>query len=142
MKSLVNQVHELHLANRPDIYNDGNACPLGYFEKIMNDENSFKYGYVLDDKIVGVIIGSRQVTNSIPILKSRDIYFIDDIVVDKNYRRQGIARELYHFLLEKAKLENIDSIELVVWSFNKDAINFYKMFGMKEKHIRFEQKIK
>ncbi len=33
---------------------------------------------------------------------------------------------LYNYLLDKAKKENVDSIELNVWSFKKYAINFYE----------------
>lgn len=142
VKSLEYQVHELHLAARPDIYNDGNPCPTGYFERIMNDKDSFKYTYVIDENIVGILIGTKQITNSIPILKPRNIYFIDTIVVDKNFRGQGIAKKLYNYLFDKAKTEDIDFIELSVWAFNHNAINFYKSLGMTEKHIEFEQKVK
>lgn len=137
---LVYQVHELHLSNRPDIYNDANPCPLGYFENIINSE-SIKYAYVEDNKIIGVVLGKKEVTNSIPILKPRIVYYIDDIVVDKNFRHKGIGKKLYNYVLDKAKDDEVDSIELTVWAFNRDAINFYKSLGMNEKNIRFEQKI-
>ena len=34
------------------------------------------------------------------------------------------------------------NIELMVWGFNENAINFYKNLGMNIKNLRFEQKIK
>ena len=103
---------------------------------------SIKYAYVEDNKIIGVVLGKKEVTNSIPILKPRIIYFIDDIVVDKNFRHKGIGKKLYNYVLDKAKDNKVDSIKLTVWAFNRDAVNFYKSLGMNEKNIRFEQKIK
>lgn len=142
VKNLVYQVHELHLENRPDIYNDANPCPMGYYERVISDSESIKYAYVFDDKILGIVMGEKQESKSLPILKSRVIYFIDDIVVDKNSRHEGIGRKLYNYVLEKGKSNGADAIELNVWAFNKNAIEFYKSLGMQEKNIKYEQKLK
>ena len=37
VRILVKQIHELHLSNRPDIYNDGESFPKEYFEKVLSD---------------------------------------------------------------------------------------------------------
>ena len=142
MKKLVYQVHELHLKNRSDIYNDGNPCPIEYFEKVLNSLESIKYAYIEQDTIVGLVMGEKQESKSLPIFKSRSIYFIDDIVVDKDYRHKGIGKKLYNYVLDKAKKNDIDSIELNVWAFNQNAISFYKSLGMSEKNIKYEQKLK
>ena len=83
-------------------------------------------------------MAEKQKSKSLPIAKERTTYFINDIVVDKNYRRKKIARKLYDLLLEKAKLEKVNSIELNVWAFNEDAIKFYESLGMKVKNMKFE----
>lgn len=44
-KILVNQVHELHLKNRSDIYINGNSLPKEYFESIVNDNDCINYVY-------------------------------------------------------------------------------------------------
>lgn len=142
VKILVRQIHELHLSNRSDIYNDGEAFPKEYFEKVLNDANNLNYVYIENKKIVGVLNASLQYTNSLPIIKPRTYYFIENIVVDKNHRRKGIAKKLFHYLTLKAKENNIDSIELNVWAFNKDAIKFYESMGMNIKNIRMEIKSK
>lgn len=138
---LINQVHEIHLENRPDIYNEGNPCPMGYYERILSQKDFIKCAYVEDNKIIGVLLVEKQ-EKSLPILKNRSVYFVDDIVVDKNSRHKGIGKKLYNYLLEKAKQNNISSIELDVWAFNKNATRFYKSLGMEEMRISFEQKIK
>ena len=142
VRILVKQIHELHLSNRPDIYNDGESFPKEYFEKVLNDANNLNYVYIENKKIVGVLIATIQHTNPLPIIKPRTFYFIENIVVDKNHRRKGIAKKLFSYLTLKAKENNIDSIELNVWSFNTEAIKFYESMGMNIKNIRMETKSK
>lgn len=142
VRILVKQIHELHLSNRPDIYNDGESFPKEYFEKVLSDANNLNYVYVENKKIVGALNASLQHTNPLPIIKLRTFYFIENIVVDKNHRRKGIAKKLFHYLTLKAKENNIDSIELNVWSFNTEAIKFYESMGMNIKNIRMETKSK
>ena len=136
VRILVRQIHELHLSNRPDIYNDGESFPKECFEKVLSDVNNLNYVYVENKKIVGVLNATLQHTNPLPIIKPRTYYFIENLVVDKNHRRKGIAKKLFNYLTLKAKENNIDSIELNVWSFNTEAIKFYESMGMNIKNIR------
>lgn len=138
VKKLVYQVHELHLKNRPDIYIDGNPLPIEYFEKIINDKNSLNYVYEEDGEIVGILTASKQTSRPLQIAKSRIVYFIDDIVVDSNHRKKGIGKKLFNYLLEQAKQDNVDAIELNVWSFNENAIKFYESLGMTVKNMKME----
>lgn len=142
VKILVRQIHELHLSNRPDIYNDGESFPKECFEKVLSDVNNLNYVYVENKKIVGVLNATLQHTNPLPIIKPRTYYFIENLVVDKNHRRKGIAKKLFNYLTLKAKENNIDSIELNVWSFNTEAIKFYESMGMNIKNIIMEIKSK
>ena len=142
VRTLVKQIHELHLSNRPDIYNDGESFPKEYFEKVLSDANNLNYVYIENKKIVGVLNATLQHTNPLPIIKPRTYYFIENLVVDKNHRRKGIAKKLFSYLTLKAKENNIDSIELNVWSFNTEAIKFYESMGMNIKNIRMEIKSK
>ena len=141
LRKLVYQVHELHYSNRPDIYIDGNPLPLEYFNGILNDTTAFYYVYVEDNKILGLLMATKKNNRAILISKKRTIYFIEDIVVDKNSRRKGIGKKLYYFLKEQASKEKIDAIELNVWAFNESAIKFYESLGMLVKNMKFEQLI-
>lgn len=87
-------------------------------------------------------MATKQSSRSIPITKQRITYFIEDIVVDEFSRRKGIGKKLYDFLVEKAIIENIDVIELNVWSFNESAIKFYESLGMSVKNMKLEQSLK
>lgn len=141
LRNLVYQVHELHYLNRPDIYIDGNPFPLEYFNKILNDKNALSYVYEENHKILGLLTASKKKNGTIPIVKQRTTYFIDDIVVDKNFRRKGIGKKLYDFLKEQSSKEKIDAIELNVWAFNEPAIRFYESLGMSIKNMKLEQSL-
>ena len=55
--------------------------------------------YIEDEKVVVVLIATLQHTNPLPIIKPRTFYFIEIIVVDKNYRRKGIAKSYLNIFL-------------------------------------------
>lgn len=142
VKKIVYQVHELHYKNRPDIYVDGNPLPLEYFNEMLNNDSTFNYVYEEDNKICGLLMATKKSNSSIPIAKQRTTYFIEDIVVDINYRKRGIGKKLYCFLKEQANNDNVDAIELNVWAFNESAIKFYESIGMSVKNMKFEQSLK
>ena len=136
---LVYQGHELHYEHRPDIYVDGNPLPKEYFDNMLNDENALNIVFEENGKIMGLLMAEKKHNNAIPIAKERITYFIDDIVVDSNYRRKGIGKALYEYLLNIAKSDKIDSIELNVWAFNKSALKFYESLGMTVKNMKLEK---
>lgn len=88
LKELVSQVHELHYTNRPDIYLDGNPLPKEYFENILKNENNINLVYEENNTIKGLLLAEKKENNKISITRERKIYFINDIVIDKKYRRQ------------------------------------------------------
>ncbi len=138
-KRLIYQIHEIHYNNRPDICVDGNPLPIKYFKNSINDENAINYVYEEDNHIVGLLMATKKNSNAIPIAKNRCIYFIEDIVIDNNYRRKNIGKKLFECLQKKAIEEQIDAIELNVWAFNESAINFYEALGMSLKNMKFEK---
>ena len=123
----------------PNVYSYTYKKKDGFkIEYELMEESSFVNVYEEDNNIVGIIMAEKQNSKPLPIAKERTTYFINDIVVDKNYRRKKIAKKLYDLLLEQAKKEKVNSIELNVWAFNEDAIKFYESLGMKVKNMKFE----
>ena len=54
------------------------------------------------------------------------------VMVDKEFREDGIGKFLIDFILEKAKAMKIKIVSLTVFSDNEIAIKLYKQFGFKE----------
>lgn len=139
---LITQVHSLHVKERSDIYKDINPlCIESFIEKLSKDTNIYLVA-VVENKIIGFCFSQIKEISNNEIMKDRKILHIEDICVDENNRKNGIGKKLYNKIIELAKEINIDSIELMVWGFNKNAIKFYESLGMNIKNLRFEQKVK
>ena len=77
---------------------------------------------------------------NIDLLKNRYYAYIDEICIRKNFRRQGLGKILFEYIYSLVKDKAVDSLELGVWSFNKEAVEFYKAMGMTVKNLRMEKK--
>ena len=140
--ALEKQVYAIHYAQRPDIYNDtDNILPKEYYYSLIDNPNYIALGIEIDEKRVAIILSEIKETNNIPVIKKRRFCLIEDLVVDKDYRKKGYATLLFNTLKEKVSKLGINNIELTVWSFNKEAIAFYEAIGMNIKNIRYELKI-
>lgn len=141
INNLVNEVHNLHVKNRPDVYvNIDNPLLKERFTELLNSDN-IKLFVVEDDKnkeLVAYSILKFMNTQSISILIEKKFAFIDDFCVKSNYKKKGIGKLLFEYIVDYAKSSNASSLELVVWEFNKDAIKFYETMGMHTRNRRME----
>jgi len=139
--NLMLEGHDLHLKNRPDIFKGGKKDVENYVKSLLENGLSYKYVYLIDSNIVGLIFTTIKYNMSSELTKERKTAFIEYIVVSKNYQRKGIGTKLYEHLYNELKNKDIDSIELCVWEFNKEAVKFYESLGMNIKNMRFESTI-
>ena len=90
------------------------------FSKIIdNNSDILSFGFYDNNLLVGFVEYS----------KSFEVIDIIDIVVDKSYRRKGIATKLLNYLIDYYK--DVDSIFLEVNENNKSAIEFYTVNNFK-----------
>lgn len=68
---------------------------------------------------------------------NKKVAYMDDLCIDKRFRGQGIGKKLFNFAVDIAKEKGAKRLDLMVWSFNKNAINFYSELGMKPSKIYF-----
>lgn len=141
IQNLIVQVHKLHVKSRSDIYKDIDPIDMDTFEEELGEDTNIYLVAETKNKIVGICFAKiREIANN-KIMKARKILHIEDICVDENIRRREIGKKLYDEIVKLAEEHKVQSIELMVWGFNKNAINFYKNLGMGIKNLRFEQKI-
>ena len=133
---ILNQVQELHIGWRPDIYKPNNTLlPKNTFADLVK-ENTF-YVAEKDGKVIGILeLLFRHIET--PAHVTRDIVFIDTMAVDAPYRGMGVG----HLFFEKVKQikaeKNLDGIELQVNAKNKAAWEMYHKYGFTEKSINME----
>jgi len=75
-----------------------------------------------------------KITSSpdLPIFKKKDYAQIEDCVVDKDYRNLGIGTELFIKAKQWAQKRGLINIQLIVWTKNEKARDFYLKRGFKD----------
>ncbi len=79
------------------------------------------------NKIVGMI---TLVIYRIPVWKKG---WIEDLVVDKKYRNQGIATKLINYAIEKAKVNDVLSLNFTSRPERETANRLYEKLGFKKR---------
>ena len=135
-KRIMDQVQELHVQWRPDIYkrNDELFSAETFREAVAND---FFYVAETDGKVVGVIgLILRHVEN--PSHVTRDIVYVDSMAVDEAFRGMGVGHALLDKAKEIAEEKHCQGVELQVNARNKQAYEMYTKYGFTEKSINLE----
>ena len=87
------------------------------------------------------IIGHLHYKFSPNAVRGKNIGFLDDIYVDTQYRKLGIAKKLINHLVKIGKKNKWEIIRWHCDTNNYDAINYYLKFSNKKKWYTFELKI-
>ena len=133
---IMQQVQDMHVTWRPDIYKRGDiVLPYEVFKKAVQDK-----GFLvaeIDSQIVGLLffmIHHIESTNHV----ARDILFIDSMAVADGYRGKGIGRSLFAFVKDILHQRSLNGIELQVNAKNLIARAMYEKYGFSEKSVNME----
>ena len=136
---LMQQLHKIHVSGRPDLYIDlEHPYSVEEFENLVENENVICYAAEEDHAVVGFCAATMR--NRSNMVEMRTAY-IDDMVVDSNYQRKGIAKKLFKTVESEAKKLGAKRVDLMVWEFNKSAIELYRSLGMKPQRYIFEKSL-
>ncbi len=91
--------------------------------EVLEKKHAFVLGAFDREKLVG--IGSLHIVQMIAGSKG----LIEEVVVDENYRRQGIARNITQKLLDKGKDLRLKYADLTSRPNKEAANNLYKSLG-------------
>lgn len=140
--NLLLQLHNIHVEARPDIYKDVDPIDKKIYERDLKDITKINFVAEKNNKIVGVCFAEIKKTITNDVMRDRTIINIRDLCVEVKERRKGIGKLLYDEVIKIAGRLKVDSVELMVWGFNEEAIRFYEKIGMDIKNLRFEKKIR
>ena len=122
-----------HYNGRPDIFSNKSDEELkeDLINSIMNDNIM-----VLEDenRIVGYI--QYEIRE-----KHAKTMWVDQLVIDKQYQKKGYGKLLLDKVIELAKQENCERIELECWAFNDNAVGMYNHIGFSEQRVKLEKKL-
>ena len=135
------ELHTLHVEARPDIY-----APLAHpyseeeFLEIIEDGKHIAIA-VKDEENCMMGFGIATLREKSGMVDGMKTAYVEDVFVHKEYRRQGIAKEIFEQLEKQAKEQGAERIDLMVWSFNEAALKLYQSLGIKPQRYIFEKKL-
>lgn len=137
---LLMQAQELHCKNRPDIFKKVTQKEVEseVIEVLESEERKMIVAVNEKGKVCGLVIFKIKEVENHTNLKNAKILYVGKIVVDKKCQRQGVGRLLIQEINKIAKELKCSRMELSCWSFNKEAIEFYKAQGMKVQRLNME----
>ena len=135
---LIANLHDTIITKRKDIFRDNKEDWEEYLMQSINSNDYVSLVAIKESDIVGVCVAQVKHCGDGKETNIRDILFIDYITVDKNYRRCNIGSKLLDEMKSIAKNIGVSSLELNVWGFNKEAIEFYNKNDMTQKRIVYE----
>ena len=139
VNNLAIQVHEIHVAWRPDLFlSSDTVISKENFETMINNKEI--YVAKIDNEIVGYIIFNiREKIN--PIMRYRKLLNIEAMCIDENHRHKGIGTALLSFAKKTGEENGCTDLYLTVNEENENGINAYEKFGFKVKNIAYSMKI-
>lgn len=137
---LLLQVYKVHSNGRPDIFHPG-GCK--YEESDVRDlirrGETVIFVYTDEaDRVVGYAFCEKYLTNGEHNRSGKSICYIDDLCVDEACRHRGIGEELFRYVVDWAKGEKLEGLELNVWALNVPAMAFYRKMGMLPQRMQME----
>ena len=123
----------IHFPNK-DV-NEFNQKKMTELIDYLNEEKAIVYGAYDKSKLVGFIWGYPRT-----FFDEKRI-FINCLVVNKEYEKQGIGKKLINRLEDFAKENKYDSIDLTVAPFNENAVGFYNHMGFESERIQMVKKL-
>ncbi len=125
------EVNELHSSGRPDIFKPGFCGELQNFAlSFIDDENKGLLVYD-DGDIKGFAMFTMVVKPESAYTLPRRFIHIEEFGVSSKYKRMGVGTALIEQIALFGKQRDFTKIELDVWEFNDEAIEFYEKLGYK-----------
>lgn len=127
------KLNDIHVACLNDVFKDNIVEDTRIDTiKTINDSDSDIIVIEDDNKVMAYALVNYEKTIETFDKKSREVYYIQEIMISDAYQHQGLGKKMIEFLKKDAFQKGYKSIELDVWNFNQNAINFYKNVGFRE----------
>lgn len=139
---LFDELDQLHRDARPDIFRKpaGDARSRADMAGLIAGEGGTILVADSGNGLVGVAVALLR-SPSHPLLVARKTVEIDNVVVRRSHRRQGIGRLLIAACVEWAKEYGADDIEVAVHDFNAAASAFYAALGFEASVHRLRRRL-
>lgn len=122
-KLILSLIHEI--AKYEKMENEVIATEESLMESIFKNNRAEAVILELDEEPVGYAIYFYNFSTFI----GRSGLYLEDIFIKKEYRGRGIGKEVFKFLVKKAREEGCKRMEWSCLNWNEPSIKFYKSLG-------------
>lgn len=139
VNAMARQVHAMHVAWRPDIYEMAEEL---YTEERFQTSVRERQLYVA--KISGMTVGYVLLkirSYDWPGVVKRKVMLIDEICVEESCRNQGIGKEMMEDVHALARAFGCSDLQLGVYPQNDGAVAFYQKCGFTIRSIDMQRKV-
>ncbi len=108
-----------------------------YFKNTVTENNYISFVALVDDKVVGYIIG-KIADMSIPCRIIRNQAELSHMFILEDYRSEKIGSDLVKSFIEVVAKRGIKNIKVVASAANYKAISFYRKHGFRDYDLTLE----
>lgn len=139
VNALARQVHAMHVAWRPDIYEMADEL---YSEERFDAAVRDRQLYVakLQDMVVGYVLLPIKQYDWAGMVR-RKVMLVNELCVEESCRNQGIGREIMEDVKALARAFRCTDLQLGVYPENDGAVAFYQKCGFMIKSIDMQMKL-
>jgi diamine N-acetyltransferase len=140
LNPLFEALDEQHRIALPEVFREpaGARREQSWFDWIIaGPDRAILVAEGIDKEIIGLVV---LVVRSIPanvVRDARRFAEIDQLVVGVGARRSGVGRSLLQASKTWAREQGISQLEVSAWSFNVEAIDFYRKLGFRRTTEKF-----
>jgi ribosomal protein S18 acetylase RimI-like enzyme len=128
MARLNQPIQQLHANNVPHIFKP--ACLsdalIDHYRRVLTAPDRMAYIVAVDDVPAGYMGCVLRIVAENPFVYAQRILVIDEISVNPEFQRRGCGRALMETALALAESQRVNRVTLDVWSFNDEAVEFYR----------------
>lgn len=130
VNELRRQVNDLHVAGKPDVFRPGFGEALQqHLHTVFAQDDHEVLVAETEEGVVGFALLRFIDHPGSPYRLPARFLAVEEFGVDEGFRRQGIGRALFAAIRGVARERDVKRIELNMWEFNEDALNFYESIG-------------
>ena len=133
VRTLRQRTHDRHVWAEPKRFIDEDIYSESSFG-IDCEEGSLIIA-VADERPIGYCKRTAVTTKRYPGLKAQSIMRINELAVQRDWRRRGVGTALFNDCVQTARKSGCEALELNVWSFNESARMFYEHMGMRQTFV-------
>ena len=139
VNAMARQVHAMHVAWRPDIYEmTEEMYPEDRFLTAIKERQL--YVAKLDNRVVGYLLVKIRSYDWSGMVK-RKVMLIDELCVEESCRGQGIGKEMMADAHALARAFGCTDLQLGVYPQNDGAVAFYQKCGFTIRSIDMQKKV-